>query len=171
MKLPRPVIALVCYVATFLAKAGEEPTAKLKGAVNQPTAAELQPLQGTWEGAAVGESSHQRITITISSNSLHFHRDSDFWFETTFTLPAGTAPRQLHATIKGCPPSQASSIGQVVGAIFKVEEGILTLATGGDGAGEPPTPKSFEATENKGLTRFELRKAQPQRKDTPSKAK
>jgi uncharacterized protein (TIGR03067 family) len=171
MQLPRPIVALVCLVATFLAMAGEEPTAKAKGAGDQPTAAELQPLQGTWEGAAVGESSHQRITITITGNSLHFHRDADFWFKTTITLPAGTDPRQLHATIKDCPPSQASSIGQVVGAIFKVEEGILTLATGGDGAGEPPTPKSFEATENKGLTRFELRKAQSQKKDNPPKAK
>lgn len=171
MKLPRPIIALVCLVATFLAMAGEEPTAKTKGAVDQPTAAELQPLQGTWEGAAVGEGSHQRITVTITGNSLHFHRDKDFWFETTITLPAGTNPRQLHATIKGCPPSQASSIGQVVGAIFKVEEGILTLATGGDGSGEPPTPKSFEAPEDKGLTRYELRKAQPQKKNNPPKAK
>jgi hypothetical protein len=56
------------------------------------------------------------------------------------TLPAGKDPRQLHATIKGCPPSQASSIGQVVRAIFKIEDGTLTLATGSDGANEPETP-------------------------------
>ena len=89
---------------------------------------------------------HQKITITITGNSLHFHRDTNFWFETTITLPAGTDPKQLHATIKGCPPSQADSIGQVVGAFFKIEDGTLTLATIGDDAEE--TPKSFEAAAN-----------------------
>ena len=134
-----------------------------------PIAAELQPLQGTWEGVLVGDKAHQKITITIAGNSLHFHRDTNFWFETTITLPAGTDPKQLHATIKGRPPSQGVSIGQVVRAFFKIEDGTLTLATIGDDAEE--TPKSFEATKDQG-TRYELRKVQPQKKDTePLKTK
>lgn len=112
--------------------------------------------------------SHGKITIKITGDSFHFHRDTNFWFETAITLPAGTDPKQLHATIKGCPASQASSIGQVVRAIFKIEDGILTLATGG---GEE-APTSFEVTGNNGLLRFELRKVQPQKKDTqPPKTK
>src|SRR6185295_9569275 len=66
------------------------------------TAAKLQPLQGKWEGVMVGQEKDGKITITITGNSLHFHRDTNFWFETTFTLPAGTDPKQLHATIKDC---------------------------------------------------------------------
>lgn len=77
-------------------------------------------------------------------------------------MPAGRDPKQLHATIKGCPPSQKDSIGKVVGAIFKIEDGRLTLVTKGGGADE--MPKSFEATEDEGLTRYELRKVQPQRR-------
>ena len=131
-----------------------------------PTAAELKPLQGTWEGVLVGAEKDGKITITITGNSLHFHRDTNFWFETTITLPAGKDPKQLHATIKGCPPSQADSIGQVVRAFFKIEDGTLTLATIGDDAEE--TPKSFEAAG----TRYELRKIQPQKKNTqPPKTK
>ena len=107
----------------------------------------------------MGDMSFQKITITITGNSLHFHRDTNFWFETTITLPAGTDPKQLHATIKDCPPSQASSIGQVVRAFFKIEDGTLTLATIGDDAEE--TPKSFEAAG----TRYELRKIQPKKKN------
>src|SRR5678815_640255 len=107
------------------------------------TAAEQKRLQGKWEGVMVGQEKGDKITITITGNSLHFHRDTNFWFETTFTLPAGTDPKQLHATIKGCPPSQADSIGQVVRAFFKIEDGTLTLATIGDDAEE--TPKGFEA--------------------------
>ena len=163
MKLLRPITTLVCLVATFIANAGEQLTTTAKCVANQPTNAELQLLQGTWQGAVVGDESHQKITITITGNSLHFHRDTNFWFETTITLPAGKDPRQLHATIKGCPPP-ADSIGQVVVAIFKIEDGTLTLATG-NGDGE--APKSFEAAEN----RYELRKVQPQKQNAqPPKA-
>ena len=165
MKLFRHIITIVCIVVTFIANAGEQITA-----ANQPTAVEMQLLQGTWEGVTVGDQSHQKITITITRNSLHFHRDTNFWFETAITLPAGTGPRQLHATIKDCASGQESSVGKVVVAIYKIEDGKLTLAALGDGDEE--TPKSFEAAEDKGLTRYELRKVQPRKKNTePAKTK
>jgi uncharacterized protein (TIGR03067 family) len=167
MKLFRPIITIVCLVATFIANAGEQLTAQAKCVVNQPTNAELQLLQGTWEGVMV-DAAHQKITITITGNSLHFHRDTNFWFETIITLPASKDPKQFHATIKGCPPSQADSmIGQVVRAFFKIEDGTLTLATMGDDAEE--TPKGFEAAIG---NRYELRKVQPQKENAqPPKSK
>jgi len=117
----------------------------------QQTAAELQRLQGTWEGVKEGD----KITITITGNSFRFYRDTNFWFETTITLPAGTDPQQLRATIERCPPSQNNSIGKVVPAIFKIEEGTLTLAAFPDHEAEPP--KNFEDRE---AMRYELRKVQ-----------
>lgn len=105
----------------------------------------------------VGDDRYQKITITITTSTLHFHRDTDFWFETTITLPAGKAPKQLHATIKKCPPSQSESMGKVVKAFFKIQGGTLTLATMDDDGEE--TPEAFEASG----TRYELRKVQPQR--------
>jgi uncharacterized protein (TIGR03067 family) len=158
MKPLRSIIALVCIIVAFIANAGDPPTDKTTGPADQVAAGGLQPLQGTWEGAEVGNERNEKITITITGNSFHFHRDTNFWFETTITLPAGKDPKQLLATIKACPPSQASSIGKVVGAIFKIEDGTLTLATIGDDAEE--TPKGFEAAG----TRYELRKVQPQKK-------
>ena len=171
MKLLRHIITIVFIVASFIANAGEQLTTKAKCVVNQPTNAELQLLQGTWEGVwegvGAGDKSHEKITITITGNSLHFHRDTNFWFDTTITLPAGTDPKQLYATIKGNAASQGTNaIGKVVGAIFKIEDGTLTLATIGDDAEE--TLKSFEAAG----TRYELRKVQPQNKNTqPPKIK
>ncbi|HAB16774.1 MAG TPA: hypothetical protein DCE44_10025 [Verrucomicrobiales bacterium] len=148
--------------ASFIAHSGEQPTARDKGAANQPIAVELQRLQGTWEGVMVGQEKSGTITITITGNSLHFHRDASFWFETIFTQPAGTAPKQLHATIKACAPGQESSVGKVVVALYKIEDGTLTLValSGGD----EETPKSFEAAEDSGLSRYELRKVQPPKK-------
>lgn len=132
-----------------------------------PTASALQHLQGTWEGVVVSDKSDNKYTITITGNSFHFHRDTNFWFETTIALPAGTDPQQLHATIKECAPGQENSLGKVVVAIFKIEDGTLTLAARGDGADD--TPKSFETTDDKGLTRYELRRVQAQNKNTQTK--
>jgi uncharacterized protein (TIGR03067 family) len=160
MKLFQRVITIVCILVSFVANGGEQPTVSAKHVVNQPTNAELQLLQGTWEGVLVGDEAHQKITVTVTGNSLHFRRDTNFWFETTITLPAGKDPKQLHATIKGCPRSQADSMGKVVRAFFKIEDETLTLATIGDDAEE--TTKSFEAAG----TRYELRKTQPQKKNT-----
>ena len=162
MKLFRPIITIVGIVASFSATAGEQLTTKAKCAVNQPTNAELKLLQGKWEGILVGDQAHQKITVTITGNSLHFRRDANFWFDTTITLPGGKDPKQLHATIKACPPPQADSIGKVVRAFFKIEDATLSLATIGDDAEE--TPKSFEAAG----TRYELRKVQTQEKNTQS---
>ena len=123
-----------------------------------PADSELQRLQGTWEGVVVGDKSDNKYTITITGDSFHFHRDSNFWFATTITLPADTDPQQLHATIKEGAPGQEASVGEVVVAIFKIEDGLLTLAVRGGG---DEAPKSFEAAEDQGLTLYELRKVQP----------
>jgi len=117
---------------------------------NPPTAAELRLLQGYWESVPPAKNS-----ITITGKSLHYYARTDFWYETTFTLPAGTDPQQLHATIKRC--SYPDSIGKVVIAIFKIEDETLTLAYLQTGA----APKSFEDEE---ADRFKLRKVQPQRR-------
>lgn len=99
----------------------------------------------------VGDKAKQKVTVTITGNSLRFHRDKDFWFETTLTLFPGTKPQLLHAKIE----RGSSSIGEVVVAIFKIENRTLTLATD-NGAGE--AQKAFETAPN----RYELRKVQPE---------
>jgi len=126
---------------------------------HRPTAAQLQPLQGTWEESKAGE----KVTVTITGNSLHFHRDSNFWFETRFTLPAGTDPRQLHATIKSSSPPEDSK-GKVVVALFKIEDGMLTLAA------EPQN--GAKAFEEPSMFHHKLRKVQSEDKSvevSPSK--
>ena len=137
---------------------------------NPPTAAQLKRLQGTWEGVALSQEtpggafvkSPGAITITITGNSFHFHRDSNFWFDTTIALPAGTDPQQLHATIKDNAPAQGSNaLGKVVIALVKIDGETLTLAARGDGSEEAPI--SFE---DEKVTRYELRKVQPQKKNT-----
>jgi hypothetical protein len=125
-----------------------------------PLAEELRPLQGHWEGEGAGG----KCTITILGNSL-VYTNSGGWFKTTFTLPAGVEPRQLHATIKECSPPSKDSIGAVVFALFKIEDGTLLLGTYGESA---KPPKSLEATSD----RYTVKKVQPQKKKAePSPSK
>ena len=95
----------------------------------------LDRLQGYWEGDGAGG----KCSITIKDNSLHYRAGTNWW-KTTFTLPAGTDPQQLHATIKDSSPP-TNGIGQVVFAIFKIEDGTLTLEV--DMSDEPP--KTFSS--------------------------
>src|SRR5215813_3519091 len=85
--------------------------ALLTGCSSTPTpiAEELKPLQGYWEGDGAGG----KCSITITGNSLHYRNRSSM-YKTTFTLPAGTDPQQLHATIKDCSPPSSNAIGTVV---------------------------------------------------------
>lgn len=118
----------------------------------------------------VGSEKDGTITIKITGNSLRFHRDPKFWFETTFTLPAGIEPKQLRATIKDSATGQKDSAGKVVAALYKIEDGTLTLTPLGDDDKE--TPKSFKAAEERGLARYELRRLQPQKENiAPAKTK
>jgi uncharacterized protein (TIGR03067 family) len=122
-----------------------------------PPDSALQRLQGTWEGVAVGGKPGEKVTIRISGDSFHFHRDSDFWFKTRIALPPGTEPQQMLATILDS-ASAGDTVGQVIGAIVKIEDGTLIVATkGGDGP-SGQTPKGFDVTQEAGLTRFDLRK-------------
>jgi uncharacterized protein (TIGR03067 family) len=111
-----------------------------------PAASELHHrLQGYWEG----EGPPGAISITIKGNSLHYHARPDSRHEATFTLPAGTDPQQLHATVK-----DGAGNDEVVYAIVKIEDGTLSLAVD-DGSVVAPT------TFADAMSRYDLEKAQP----------
>lgn len=136
--------------------------AQAAGPANQPIAAELQPLQGSWEGVMVGQEAAGKISITITGNSLDYQRQgSTQWYKTTFTLPAGTYPPQLRATINDC-PEPCDDIGKVVYAIFKIEDETLTLVGIQASAVEPPkTFGEIPGLDDDRIFRYKLKKAQP----------
>lgn len=97
---------------------------------------ELTQLQGHWEGTGAGG----KCSITIDGNSL-LYRAGTNWHKTTFTLPPGKVPQQLHATIVDTFPKSKDAIDQVIPALIKIEDGTLTLAAFSLNS-EPP--KTFE---------------------------
>lgn len=101
-------------------------------------AADLERLQGTWEGKGPGGNA----AVTISGSSLRYTQPPNdaFWYETTFTLPEAAGPKQLHATIVDNGSSGRPHIGTVVVTIFKIEDGVLTLGVVEDFEGPPTQP-------------------------------
>jgi hypothetical protein len=150
-------LALAALFTSYQGKA-TEPGAE--SGTSAPLAEEFKPLQGHWEG----EGSGGKCSITIAGNSLRYTNASG-WFKTTFTLPKGTDPKQLHATIQECSPPSKNAVGTVVFAIFKIEDEALTLADYFEPDGPP---KSFESA----MSRYVVQKVQPEKKDTkPPKTK
>ena len=119
---------------------------------------ELEPLQGYWEGEGAGG----KCSVTITGDSLHFSGyqgdgTKPHWYKTTFTLPPGSDPQQLRATIK----EGSGHIGRVIFAIFKIEDGTLTLAEDDD---SDKPPESFSSASSV----FSVKKVQKKNSE-PSK--
>ncbi|HQV30416.1 MAG TPA: hypothetical protein PKV71_01000 [Calditrichia bacterium] len=86
---------------------------------------EVDHLQGNWEG----NGPPGKITVNITGDSLHFFAREDFWYDASIKLPAGKEPKEMHATITNSAPP-VKDVGELVVAIFKIEEKVLTLAIG-----------------------------------------
>ena len=109
-------LALPCLLLCLYAGCAKHPPV-----VSGP-APEAHALQGYWE--VKGES--DKTSITIDGDSLYFYARPDHQFDTTFTLVAGTDPPQLRAAILDSPRTSGSA-GEVVLAIYKIEDETLTM--------------------------------------------
>ncbi len=151
---PALALAGLCLLGVVQTGCARRPTSTV------PTA--LQALQGTWSGIVVNGPPKERLTSRVAGDSFHFFRDTNVWYDTTITLPPGTEPQQLHAKIRKTAAGQEDSVDQSVVAIFKIEGETLILATRGGGA-DDPAPTSFDLSEGRGLTRYELQRVPPAR--------
>jgi uncharacterized protein (TIGR03067 family) len=140
------------------------PVCTQAGPLGSSTAADLQRLQGSWEGVLEGHETEGKISITIAGNALHFRGlKPDQRYSATFTLPPGTDPQQLHATITDGPAP--SAIRTVVFAILKIENATLTLAGISATAAQSPRPLGQNSGfEDNSMFRYDLRKVQPKKR-------
>ena len=123
-------------------------------------APDLHRLQGHW----VGEGPGGACSVTISGNSLLYTQPAadetkpDFFYETTFTLPPDTDPKQLHATILRNSSPEPADIGRVV-VVLKIEDETLTLGVVEDFDG--PVTKPIAGDWERTIDRYYLEKARP----------
>lgn len=78
----------------------------------------------------------------FAGNTVEFHgANTQEWYQATFTLHEDTNPKQLEAFVTACPI--AKYVGKTAHAIYKVDDGKLTLAA--NEPGNPTVPKRFDA--------------------------
>jgi len=99
-------------------------------------------LQGTWRGQEAGATTKGSPSLAISGTTLEFHgANPQEWYKGTFTLREDTLPKQLEAVVTECP--FPGYVGKTSHAIYKLEDGKLTLA--GNEPGNPAVPANFDA--------------------------
>jgi uncharacterized protein (TIGR03067 family) len=109
---------------------------------SKPHTADSVALQGTWSGQEVGAKAQGSPSLTLDGTKLEFHGANPHeWYKATYTLREDTTPKQLEAVITDCPAPQY--VGKTAHAIYKIEDGKLTLT--GSEPGNPAVPASFDA--------------------------
>jgi uncharacterized protein (TIGR03067 family) len=99
-------------------------------------------LQGSWSGREIGANPETPRRLVISGTQFDYRGAApDDWGKGPFTLREDTQPRQLVVTLTEC--GAAQYIGTTCCLIYKIEDGILTLA--GNEPGDPAAPLSFES--------------------------
>ncbi len=109
--------ALTCALLTLIAACAQQPAAAPEPAASRHV------LEGQWERTG----DEHPATLTIEGDSLYFYSRPDHQFDTTFAFVPDTDPPELHATILDSPRT-SSAAGEVVVALYRVEDGTLSLA-------------------------------------------
>ncbi|MDQ3622934.1 MAG: hypothetical protein M3463_10655 [Verrucomicrobiota bacterium] len=125
----------------------------------QASTTQSDGLEGRWEGVEGGG----KCTMKIAGNSIHFQGSTkDEWYKATFTLRSEMNPKQLVARITEC--SAPEFVGKSSLAIYKIEDGTLTLV--GREPGAPDAPKGFNG--DAASRSFVFKKTEPQKQNTKS---
>jgi uncharacterized protein (TIGR03067 family) len=105
-------------------------------------------LQGTWKGHEGGANPERSVSLVLSGANLEFHgADPNDWCKGTFSLRENTNPKQLIGVITDAPDLQV--VGKTVNAIYRIEDGVLTIA--GNAPGSPAPPAAFDAPDARQL--------------------
>jgi uncharacterized protein (TIGR03067 family) len=103
-------------------------------------------LQGTWTGKELSADSDDPCRLVVSGQNFEFHGpDSNEWYKGTFTLREGSDPKVMVAAITECPVEKY--IGKTDFAIYRLEDGTLTLTA--REPGNPEVPAGFDAPETR----------------------
>jgi uncharacterized protein (TIGR03067 family) len=123
------------------------PNQNPKAAASQaPAPAKSAPtaFEGSWHGHDVTPGHESPASITFSGQTLEFHGgDADDWAKGTFTLHEDATPKQFVGVVTDC--AAPENIGKKACAIYKIENGTLTLT--GSPLGSSDFPPAFDAPE------------------------
>jgi uncharacterized protein (TIGR03067 family) len=126
------VVAILACLAPHESQALDAPT---------PSKTNTTSFEGSWTGR---DSQGVAATLKVTGQTMDYHAtDADDWLQGTFTLREDTTPKQFIGVITNC--AAAENIGKKCYAIYKIENGTLTIS--GSAPGETNFPASFDAPE------------------------
>jgi uncharacterized protein (TIGR03067 family) len=127
------------------ASAGTEKSAAEKA---EKTTAEkaTAAMQGTWKGKSVRDDPAHQVTFVISGNHFEFRDETETnnWYKGTFTLKHDATPKQFIGKVTECAFPQY--VGKSSMAIYKIENGTLTITANEPGKEE--VPAAFDSAES-----------------------
>jgi uncharacterized protein (TIGR03067 family) len=136
-------VVVVCLGAD---KPGESATAEKSTPSEKAGKSDEAAMQGAWKGHSVRDDPQHKVTFVISGKNFDFHdvTDTNNWYKGTFTLKEDATPRQFIAKITDCPFPQY--VGKTSMAIYKIENGTLTITANEPGKDE--IPADFDSQES-----------------------
>jgi uncharacterized protein (TIGR03067 family) len=106
-----------------------------------PPKTNLTVLEGSWKGRDVTPGQEGPASLTVSGQTLEFHgADANDWMKGTFTLREDANPKQFVGIVTEC--AAPEKVGQKAYAIYKIEDGTLTIS--GNQLGDPNFPLAFD---------------------------
>ncbi len=112
---------------------------------------DIQKLQGTWVGTESGREGE--VTLVFAGDKLDFKGASpQEWYKGSAVLNEELAPKQVDFTIEECPAP--NYVGTISKAIYKLDDGVLTLA--GSEPGDETRPDSFGSDPSGRIRVFEF---------------
>jgi uncharacterized protein (TIGR03067 family) len=141
----KKIIPISLLMATLFALSCSTPSESHPPAVasESPAPPKANPtvLEGAWHGRDVTPGHEGPASMTVSGQSLEFHGgDANDWLKATFTLREDTLPKQWIGMVTDGPTPE--NIGKKIYAIYKIENGALTIA--GHGPGDSDIPSAFD---------------------------
>ncbi|HEX3800307.1 MAG TPA: hypothetical protein VH413_16550 [Verrucomicrobiae bacterium] len=96
-------------------------------------------FEGEWSGVEITQGQEGPATMSVKGNTIEFHgTDSNDWLKGTFELHDGVKPKEFLGVVTDC--ASADMIGKKIYAIYRIEDGSITIA------GNPPGSTSYPAT-------------------------
>ncbi len=134
----------IALVMTFVLMAG-------CSSMGDKAVPDIQKLQGTWVGTELGREGE--VTLLVTENKMDFKgAHPQEWYKGSIVLNEEPEPKQADFTIEECPA--ANYVGTIAKTIYKLEDGVLTMA--GSEPGTEPRPDSFDSDPSGATRVFEL---------------
>ena len=134
------MILIALCIAAIFASGCSTPSESKSAAVASESPTSPKPNSTVFEGSWNGREGP--ASLIVSGQTLEFHgADADDWIKGTFTLREDINPKQWVGTVTECAAPEV--IGKKCYAIYKIEDGALTIS--GNQPGDSNIPQAFDA--------------------------